>query len=457
MTHEANYAHKEVVTTAKGSAAMISITVRRWRALIVAILATLALMAGACAGGGGPEQPESTGVGDVPKDTSGTVRILMENVPDTDVVKSLVPEFNTGYPNIKIDIETLTYDQMRDRLVSSFQSADPTYDLIIVDNPWMVDFAQSKFLQPLDARVNSTTDYDPDDFFPALNQITVVDGVRYGVPFYNYALGYLYNTDALAQARLTVPNTLDELVSTSTALKVGDRAGIAMQPQRGYKIFEEWGNWLFAAGGSIYDANGKITLNTPEAKRALNAYIDTYRTAAPPNSLNWAFDEAFRSVSSGQAASMISYNWNLPALNDPQGASGPLAGKFKLAPIPGNKQVLGSWSWAIPTNSGASDAAWAFASWITSKPNDVKRTAKGGAVIRQSTLQDPQVRNGQYGADYYATIEQILANSSPLSQGPGGEEMIQAVGTELNEAVAGTKSVDDALAAAQAAAEKIQG
>jgi ABC-type glycerol-3-phosphate transport system substrate-binding protein len=35
--------------------------------------------------------------------------------------------------------------------------------------------------------------------------------------------------------------------------------------------------------------------------------------------------------------------------------------------------------------------------------------------------------------------------------------MIQAVGTELNEAVAGTKSVDDALAAAQAEAEKIQG
>ena len=50
-----------------------------------------------------------------------------------------------------------------------------------------------------------------------------------------------------------------------------------MQPQRGYKIFEEWGNWLFAAGGSIYDADGKVTLNTPQAKQALNAYIDTYK------------------------------------------------------------------------------------------------------------------------------------------------------------------------------------
>ena len=434
---------------------MTTTTDRRRRPFILAVLAAVALLVGACAGGGGPAQPESTGVGNVPKDTAGTVRLLMENVPDTNIVKSLVPEFNKDYPNVKLDIETLTYDQMRDKLVSSFQSSSPTYDLVIVDNPWMVDFANAKFLQPLDARVKDTSDYDPDDFFPALNKIATVDGVRYGVPFYNYALGYLYNTDDMAQASQQVPTTLDQLVATSKALKSGDRAGIAMQPQRGYKIFEEWGNWLFAAGGAIYDANGKVSLDTPQAKQALNAYIDTYRTAAPPNSLNWAFDEAFRSVSGGQAATMISYNWNLPALNEP--GSGPLAGKFKLAPIPGGKAVLGSWSWAIPTNSGASDAAWAFASWITAKPHDVTRTQKGGAAIRQSTLANPAVLASTYGADYYNTVKQILANSSPLSQGPSGEEMIQAVGTELNEAVAGTKSVDDALAAAQASAQKIQG
>jgi multiple sugar transport system substrate-binding protein len=422
---------------------------------VFALLAVLALFISACAGSGGPEQTTATGTGAVAKDVSGTVRILMENVPDSDIVKAMVPEFNKDYPNVKVDIETLTYDQMRDKLVSSFQSSSPTYDLIIVDNPWMVDFAKAKFLQPLDSRIDSTPDYDAADFFKPLTDITTVDGVRYGVPFYNYALGYLYNTDDLAEAKLPVPTTLDELVSTSKALKVGDRAGIAMQPQRGYKIFEEWGNWLFAAGGSIYDDSGKPTLNTPQAKRALNAYIDTYRTAAPPNSLNWAFDEAFRSVSSDQAASMISYNWNLPALNAP--GSGPSAGKYKLAPIPGGKQVLGSWSWAIPTNSGSPDAAWAFASWLTSKPHDVERTEKGGAAIRQSTLKDPAVLNGPLGSDYYKTVEQMLANAAPLSQGPSGEEMIQAVGTELNEAVAGTKSVDDALAAAQAAAEKIQG
>ncbi|MEW5813367.1 MAG: sugar ABC transporter substrate-binding protein [Actinomycetota bacterium] len=430
---------------------------RRWRtarSAAVALLAVLALVLSACAGSGGPEQSEATGTGEVGKDTKGTVRILMENVPDTDIVKSMVADFNKSYPDVKVDIESLTYDQMRDKLVSSFQSSSPNYDLIVVDNPWMVDFANAKFLQPLDARIDSTPDYDAADFFQPLTDITTVDGVRYAVPFYNYALGYLYNADDLAAANQQVPTTLDQLVSVSKALKTPERAGIAMQPQRGYKIFEEWGNWLFAAGGSIYGPDGKVSLNTPEAKRALEAYIDTYRTAAPANSLNWSMDEAQRSVSANQSASMINYNWQLPAINEP--GSGPAAGKVKLAPIPGGKQVLGSWSWAIPANSASSDAAWAFASWITAKPNDVTRTEKGGAAIRKSTLSNPAVLQGKYGADYYKTVEQLLANSAPLSQGPSGEEMIQAVGTELNEAVAGTKSVDDALAAAQAAAEKIQ-
>ncbi|AFM17133.1 carbohydrate ABC transporter substrate-binding protein, CUT1 family [Mycolicibacterium chubuense NBB4] len=422
---------------------------------VLALLAVIALALSGCAGSGGPEQTQATGTGQVSKDVKGTVRILMENVPDTDIVKSMVADFNKDYPGVSVNIESLTYDQMRDKLVSSFQSSSPNYDLIVVDNPWMVDFAKAKFLQPLDARIDSTPDYDAADFFKPLTDITTVDGVRYGVPFYNYALGYLYNADDLAAANQQVPTTFDQLVSTSKALKTPDRAGIAMQPQRGYKIFEEWGNWLFAAGGSIYGADGKLTLNTPEAKRALEAYIDTYKTAAPANSLNWSMDEAQRSVSANQSASMINYNWQLPAINEP--GSGPAAGKVKLATIPGGKQVLGSWSWAIPANSATPDAAWAFASWITSKPHDVARTEKGGAAIRQSTLKNPAVLNGKFGAEYYQTVEKLLANSAPLSQGPSGEEMIQAVGTELNEAVAGTKSVDDALAAAQAEAEKIQG
>jgi len=420
----------------------------------IALLGTTTLLAAGCATGTGTDA-ESSGVGEVAADTTATVRILMEAVPDTDIVQSLIADFNAEYPNITIEIEALAFDQMRDKLIASFQSSDATYDLIVADNPWMDDFAPAGFLEPLDERIANTTDFDNEDFFGPLREIADVDGVTYGVPFYNYALGYLYNVETLDAAGLAVPTTLDELVVTSKALTTGDQTGLAMQPQRGYKIFEEWANFLFSAGGSIYNEDGSGALDSPEAQEALEAYIDLYNSAAPENSLNWAFDEAFRSVSTGSSAAMVSYNWNLPALNSPD--AGELAGDFKLAPMPGGKQVLGSWTWAIPSNSASADAAWAFVSWLTSKEVDVQRVIAGGAAIRESTLQNESVLAEGFGADYYAAIIAILSNAAPLSEGASGEEMIQAVGTELSEAVAGTKSVEDALAAANAAINEIQG
>ena len=418
---------------------------------LLAGLATLSLGAVALAGCA-PSTTEA-GTGNIdPATTSGTVRILMEDVPDSDIVISLLPQFNEVYANVDVQIEKLPYDQMKDKLVASFQSPEPAYDLIVIDNSWVNDFVAAGFIQPMDAQIDAVADYDAGDFFSSLTEITKVDGVRYGVPFYNYALGYIYNTDMVSEDQ--VPTSLDELVSLSASLTTPDRAGIAMQPQTGYKIMEEWTNFLYSAGGSIYGADGKANLNTPEAAAALEAYIELYNNSAPKNSLNWAFDDAFRSVSSGGAAAMVSYNWNLAALN--KADSGPYAGKFKLAVMPGGKSALGSWTWALPVNSAAPDAAWAFAAWLTSKEVDVKRVVLGGAAIRESSMTDPTVLSEGFGADYYAAVTEILASAAPLTQGLMGDEMITAVGEALNAAVSGTMTVEEALSQANDAINTIQ-
>ncbi len=431
---------------------------RRFRVVVAGLAAAAVTLAG-CAGTGGSSNDDTveSSLGDIPTDTSGAIRVLMEEVPDADIVEELVADFNSEYPDIKVDIEKLSYDQMRDKLVASFRAPEPAYDLIIVDNPWMQDFAGAGFLQPIDKRIANTSDYEADDFFSPLSEINEADGKTYAVPFYNYALGLIYRSDLYEKTGTEPPADLDQLLASAKKLNSGDMAGIAMQPQRGYKIFEEWGNWLFAAGGEIYDSSGAPSLNTAEAKVALESYIAAYENSAPKNSLSWGFDEANRSVAAGKSAQMISYNWSLPSLNDTDGAAGDLAGKFALAPMPGGKQVLGSWNWAIPSNSADGDAAWAFISHITSKSVDVERVKRGGAAIRQSTLSDDEVlADGGFGKEYYEAVEKILSNAEPLCTGLNCDEMIQAVGTELNAAVAGKKSVEDALNDANEAAKKIQ-
>jgi ABC-type glycerol-3-phosphate transport system substrate-binding protein len=371
----------------------------------------------------------------------GTVRVIMEEVPDTDVVKSMLPAFKKAYPNVNVQIKAMTYDQMRDRIVSSFLASKPTFDMIIVDNPWMYDFVKGGFLEPLDSRIKAVKGYDQQDFSQPLRDIADVSGKTYGVPFYNYGLGLVYRKDLYAQAGLKPPGTLDQLASDAAKLTTGSRAGIAMQPQKGYKVFEEWGNYLFAAGGRIQDASGKVVLDSPQARKALQTYIDVYKHSAPKNSLNWSFDEATRAVSSDKAAQLVSYNWQLPNLNK----SGKLANKFALAEVPGGKAILGAWYWSIPKNSATKDAAWSFIAWLTSKQHDQERVIKGGAPVRNSVMQDPTVWKRGFGKGYYQTVQKILSDAAPLADGPHAEEMINVVGEQLNAAVAGQISVDQAI------------
>jgi multiple sugar transport system substrate-binding protein len=423
------------------------IEVKRLVALVSVVLALIFLVTGC---GGGNEEAQGNGK------ASGDVQVIMEEVPDTDIVQDMLGQFNQQYPDINIQIEALPYDQMRDKIVSSFMAPEPTYDLIIVDNPWMYDFATSDFLEPLDERIDAAGDnYNYEDFAEPVRQIAEVDGQTYGIPFYNYGLGLIYRQDLFEQAGLKPPTTLDELQSAAQQLQQQGSAGIAMQPQRGYKIFEEWGNWLFAAGGQIQNQNGQIVLDSPEAREALSKYIDTYECCAPPNSLNWSFDPALRSISSGNSAMMMSYNWMLPTLNDPDGPAGDLAGKFGLAEVPGGEAVLGAWYWSIPANSANKEAAWTFVQWITSPTQDIERVSMGGAPVRNSVMENKQVWEQGFGQSYYETVQAILQDSAPLADGPNAEEMIQAVGTELNAAVAGQQSVDQAIIRAADRAEEI--
>ncbi len=372
--------------------------------------------------------------------------VIMEEVPDYDIVAALTERFEAENPDIDIRFEAMPYDAMRDKILTSFLAPEATYDVVIVDNPWMDEFGRAGYLAPLDELVEATEGYDYGDFVAPLRKIGEVDGRIYGVPYYNYALGLIVRQDIFDARGIAVPTTLEDYVTTIKKLTGGDFYGAAMQPQQGYKIFEEWKNWLYALGGDLMDENGNVVIDGPEAVEALEMYIDAYHNAAPPGSLNWGFDEALRAVASGRAATMMSYNWMLPTLNKPGGPAGELAGKFELYEVPGGKAVLGAWHWAIPANTADREAAWKFVSWITSKEIDRERVIMGGAPIRTSVMTDPEVREKGFGERYYETVLAILEDAEPLAGGDRAEELIDIVGTELNAAVAGKKSPKEALA-----------
>ncbi|MEO3429305.1 sugar ABC transporter substrate-binding protein [Pelagibius sp. CAU 1746] len=384
------------------------------------------------------------------------LNIIIEEVPEYDIVRELSKEFTKAHPDITITFDAMPFDAMRDKILTSSLAPSAVYDVIIVDNPWMQQFARAGYLEELDGRIAESQGYDFEDFIEPIRNVGVVDGKIYGVPYYNYALGLIVRQDIFDEKGLTVPSNLEDYVSVVKELTTDGMAGVAMQPQRGYKIMEEWKNWLYATGGEVTDESGNVTIDSPEAAQALNLYIETYKAAAPEGSLNWGFDEALRAVASGRAATMLSYNWMLPTLNKKDGIAGDLAGKFKLYEVPGGKAVLGAWHWSVTANSEQKDAAWQFVSWITSKQVDKQRVIAGGAPMRTSVVSDPEVWEQGFGEEYYKTVLSILEDAAPLATGNSAEEVIEIVGTELSAAVSEQKSVEDALKDAARRVERAQ-
>ncbi len=425
-----------------------------WSALALTLL--LALLVSACAAPAPPSAAPAAG-GEEAAMEEVTLNVIMEEVPDYDVVAELTARFQAENPNIKVVFDAMPYDAMRDKILTSFLAPEATYDIIIVDNPWMDEFGRAGYLTPLDDYIEATPDYNYEDFVGPLREIGEVDGQILGVPYYNYALGLIVRQDVFDEKGLDVPADLDTYLQTIKDLTdpENDFYGAAMQPQRGYKIFEEWKNWLYAAGGNLLDEQGNVIINNEAGVRALEMYIDAYNNAAPPNSLNWGFDEALRTMAAGQAATMLSYNWMLPTLNNPEGPAGELAGNFQLYEVPGGKAVLGAWHWAIPHNAANKDAAWKFISWLTSPAVDKERVIMGGAPIRTSVITDPEVWEKGFGEQYYATVLSILEDAEPLARGERAEEIIEVVGTELNAAVAGQKTAKQALDDAASQVEEI--
>ena len=372
--------------------------------------------------------------------------VIMEELPETDIIKMLLPEFHAANPDLRVVFDTMPYEAMRDKIMTQFFAPVSGYDIIIVDNPWTDEFAAAGWLVPLDQFIEATPGYDYDDFIPAVRDIAVYEGTIYGVPFYNYAVALIVRQDIFDAKGLPIPVTLEEYVETAIALTDKDAGfyGAAMQAMRGYKIFEECANYFYALGAEVIDAEGRVVIDSPQAKEALRLYCLMVEQAAQPGAVTHGFDEAMRLMAGGHAATMISYNWMLPTLNKPE-ISGELAGNFALYPVPGGKAVLGAWYWAIPHNAADKEAAWRFIAWVSSPETQKKAAILGSAPVRLSVLTDPEVWEKGFGKDYYLTVLEILKTAKPLARGPYAEAIIEIVGLELNNAAAGIKTVEEAL------------
>ena len=416
--------------------------------LLMILIFTVSMMAG-CSSKASNNDTESK------KDTGKKeINILMESVPDTEIIVNHLAEFEekTG---IKVNVESISYSSMHEKLLTQMLGSTNAYDVIVVDCYWVGEFVEAGWLEDLGSYIDKSK-FDTSAYIDSMMEMVGnVNGTTYMIPFYNYMMSLVYRTDIFENADLkasykaaygkdfAMPDTFEEYIEMCkfiTKESNGEMYGAVMQGLRPDPIAVEWLNYLYTCGGDFYDEAGNITINNEAAVKALDLYIDNINNAAPKGATGYGFDEAFNVFAQGDAATYMTYNWMVPKLNNDNEST--VQGLVDISPIPEGISLNAGWGWAIPYNAPDKDASWEFIQWVESFDIAKARALDGGSPTREDVMKDAEVLK-KY--PYLATVLDIMKDSKILPVMADTPKLVEVLGRELSLAVTNEKTSQQAL------------
>ncbi|GIM46722.1 maltose ABC transporter substrate-binding protein [Collibacillus ludicampi] len=455
---------------------------KRWLNVLSALtLTTLALTGCGSSGSSANNAAPANGGGSGGDGGKGSITIATVNNPDMMIMKKLSPEFEkeTG---IKVNWVVLPENDLRKKVTEDVALGAGKFDIVTVGMYDTPIWAKNKWLEPLTPYLDKMSadekaKYDLNDIFPALRDALSYNNQLYAAPFNAESSILYYNKDMLAKAGVTMPEnpTWDQVAEIAKKVKAANNVpGIVLRGLPGWgEILAPLDTVINAFGGSWYDMNWNAKLNSPETVKAVKFYVDLLKEAGEPGATSTGFTEALTLMQQGKAAMWYDATTAAGFLNDPKNSK--VAGKigYALAPkeVKDNNGWLWSWALGMESSSKHKEEAFKFITWATSKQYIEEVGEKEGWVVapagtRKSTYENPKYKQAAPFADItlqsmeHADYKHPTKDPVPY-QGiqyvaiPEFQQLGTEVSQEIAAAIAGQKTVEDAMNTAQQKAEKV--
>ena len=319
---------------------------------------------------------------------------------------------------------------------------------------------------------------DPADLIPTIAAALSVDGKLMAAPFYAESSMIFYRKDLVDATGMKMPDkpTWDEVRAIASKITNKDKEiyGICLRGKPGWgeggAVQGALGN---AFGARWFDENWKPQFDSPEWKKALTFFVDMMKESGPPGVSSNGYNETMALYLAGKCGMWIDATVSASALTDPKQAKYHDQVGFALAPDTGNGNRgnwLWAWSLAIPAGTQKNDAAQKFVGWATSKAYSELVASKQGWAAAPPGTRTSLYANPEYAKVPFAkmTLDAILSvNSAQPSSQPtpySGAQWIAIpefadLGTTVSQifaaALAGEKTVDQALAESQEASIRV--
>jgi arabinogalactan oligomer/maltooligosaccharide transport system substrate-binding protein len=412
----------------------------------VAMAAAIVLGVTACGGGDSDDSKSDTSAKKDPAAVSGTITYwdTSDAKNEAPTYQALIKDFEAKYPKIKVNYQNVDFTTVEQKFKAAAQSGKGAPDVVRTDVGLIPEYASLHYIAPLDGTAALS---DAQDFLAGPMNTTKYDGKTYGVPSVTDTLGLLYNKEIFAKAGITKPPaTWDELIADSATIKakVPGVAGTYVNPDS-YFLFP----LLFGEGADLADpAAKKITINSPEAVKAVTEAKKIYDTSSLKVDFASAYDNMQTSFKTGKVAMLVQGPWSV---GDDLTGSAFKGNEDNLgyAPVPagssGKAQApTGGHDLAVYQGSKNLDAAYLFTQFMTSSASQQTIASKNGTLpTRTSAYTDAVMQNKTI-----AGFKPIMDTARPRVALPQVGSLFTPLQQEYIKILQGKTSVQDGLDAA---------
>ena len=387
-----------------------------------------------------------------------------------DAIRPAIPVFEelTG---IDVVWNVLPEQEFRTKRLTDVSTGAGEWDVFFLDQV-VNQFRESGWLQALDPYFEDDSMYDEewygmDDLFEATRWQAHGGGYSdtwTGMPITVEVQTQFYRTDLYDEYDLEVAETLEEFRSNAQTIheNESDVVGTVGRGQQGYGMnIYILNTFIRQFGAELWDSYpGNSGLDSEGAISAAEWYVNLLQDYGPEGASSQVWSDVLSTMQSGNAGHIVSdANLFWPGLTNPE--SSDVADRIAVAkaPAPADGQFSpNAFAWQIATSQNAdnSEQAFLFMLWASSEPTNTWMHVENNAgfSVRQSTWENEEYRS-RVGDNFAQVTLESLQEAAPDPFDSQYPEWGQTYSEELQTAIGGNQSAEEAMASAASAAEDI--
>jgi multiple sugar transport system substrate-binding protein len=213
------------------------------------------------------------------------------------VLKDIGTEFERTHPGVSVEIESVPWGALSSKLTTAV-GAGGLPDIAHLE-PFMFSSMQSKnLLEPLDDVISSL---NPDDIYPAVKDLQLFEGHRYGIAHAFGITYFAYRKDIADRKGLKAPQTWAEYEAfiKSMGSDTGTNANVLLPGGDPFFVDQLAVELLASNGGHLFDANNR-PLFTERPFIEMLRFYRTLAQAAPQDWLNTKYIDQFGYFATGR-------------------------------------------------------------------------------------------------------------------------------------------------------------